>query len=256
MTPIKITTSLDSFLECPQNENEDNDKDREKKISSTIFNMTVHVTIWDVTYYQTKFAALALFAPSKMSNSVESWASSISWGSWLAALGLPFSDIWDIPIASSQMPLPLMNVRIPVKVAPGRDGSCWNLDSSRVVFLKYLASSCWRCENQDLSSFFFSRAFRALMPSRERKAVTDTVIIATAASIWCQKNIHTRLKVLFWIAPETRMMAMMIMQTLRHKNMPKKIFCRRLIWTFQSTMRGIEITIPPPPRLESGVRIF
>lgn len=202
-------------------------------------NLAVHVTIWQVTYYQTKFAALALLVPSKMSNSVESWAISIFWGSWLTALGQSFSDIWDIPIASSQIPLPLINVRIPVKVASGMDGSYWDLDSSCVVFLKYLASSCGRRKNQDLSSNFFSRAFRALITSRDRNVVRDTIIIAAAPSIWCQNTKHTKSKWLFWTRPETRMMAMMIIQTLRHNTMPKKIFCWRLILAFQSTIRGM-----------------
>ncbi len=215
----------------------------EKNLSNTFFNLAIHVTIWQITYYQTIHDALALLAPSKMSNSVKSWAISIFWRSWLTALGQFFSDVWDIPIASSQIRLPLINVRIPVKVARGKDGSCWDLESSCVVFLKSLACSCGRCENQNLSSIFFSRAFRALIPSRPRNVVGDTIIIATAPSIWCQNTNHTMSKVLFWTRPETRIMAMMIIQTLRHNKMPQTIFCWRLILAFQSTIKGIDMTM-------------
>ena len=154
------------------------------------------VTIWHINNFYTKSANLSLFARSKMPNSVEMWATSISWSSWLTALGQFFPDFWVIPIAfdSSQILLPLMNVRISAKVTAGTNGSCWDLGPSFVSFFEYLVISFGRCANQDLSIVFFSRAFRALMPSIDRNEVTDTVIIATAPSTWVQKNNHTMSK--------------------------------------------------------------
>lgn len=53
------------------------------------------------------------------------------------------SDILVIPIAFdlSHIPLPPINVRIPIKLAPGTYGRCSDLHLSCVAFLKYLASS-------------------------------------------------------------------------------------------------------------------
>lgn len=126
------------------------------------------------------------------------------------------------------------------------DGRFSNSYSFGVAFLKFLASSFRRCENQYRSLLFFSRAFKALMPSRDGNADIETIIIATAASAWCQNNIHTKSMVFFIMKPETRTMEMMIIQTLKHKKMPSKIFCRRLILTFQSNMRGNEMTTHVP----------
>lgn len=126
------------------------------------------------------------------------------------------------------------------------DGSCSNSHSSFVDFLKYLPGSFGRCENQYRSLSFLLRVFRALMPSRDRKAVMDTITIATAASAWCQNNTHTKSNVFFMMKPETRTMEMMIIQTLKHKKMPRKVFCRRFILTFQINMRGSEMTTYVP----------
>lgn len=123
------------------------------------------------------------------------------------------------------------------------DGSCWDLNSSSVPFWKYLASSCgWR-QSKDPSIFFFSGAFIALMPSRDWNAVRDTIIIAIAPSAWYQNNTHTMSKVFFTAKPETRTMTMMIIQTLKHKNIPKMIFCWHLILNFQIKMSGIKMTM-------------
>lgn len=108
-----------------------------------------------------------------------------------------------------------------------------------------LPSWSGRFENQYLFCFFFSRAFRALMPRRDRNAVKDTIIIATAPSAWCQNKPQTMSPVWFWTRPETRMMAMTIMQTFKHKKIPTKNFCWSLIFTFQSKIRGIKMTMSP-----------
>ena len=181
------------------------------------------------------------FRSIKMTDLVEIWwATSIFWSVSPVVPGQSFPDLWVIPISldSSQVASPWINVRIPVKVPPGRDGSCSNSDLSCAAFLLYL----W--ENQDRSPFLFSRAFRALMPSKDRNAVMDTIINATAASASRQNNPHTVSMTDFLMRkPEMRTMAIMIIKTLKHRNMPRKIFCFRFILTFQSKMRGIEMTM-------------
>lgn len=121
------------------------------------------------------------------------------------------------------------------------DGSCANSDLFCGAFLKDLASSFGRCENQDRS--LFSRVFRALTPSKDRNAVIETIITAVEAYISSQKISHTMSSMDFlWFLPEMRMRAMMIIKPLRHKKMPRRIFCWRLILIFQSKVKGIEMT--------------
>ncbi len=155
----------------------------------------------------------------------------------LSALGRSLSDSCVIPIVlkSSQLPLPLMNVCMPVKVAPGMDGNCPRSDTFCGVFLKYPTNTFDR--------FLFSRAFWALMPSKDRNAVTESIITAIAASMLSQNSSHTMSTAVFlWLTPEMRTMAMMIIKMLRNKKIPRRIFCLRLILTFQSKVNGIEMT--------------
>ena len=201
----------------------------------------------------TKFPALAGLGLFKISDSIENWwVTLISWGWWLWAPTKSFSLELCTPTPvppplddSFNMLSPQLKVRIPVKFAPGISGSRSNSDSSCVVvdfvFLKYPASTFGRwCEDfQDRCVFF--RAPFALMPSRDQNAVMETIITATAASACCQNSSHTMSRtVVSMRKPEMRTMAMIIIRTLRHKKMPRKIFCWRLILTFQSKMTGID----------------
>lgn len=192
------------------------------------------------------FAAILGLSPGKISDSDDNWwVTLISWLSKLPSAPSPASfDSWLIPIAleSSQFLSPRITVHIPVNVPAGMDGSCSTTDLSCGVFLKCLVSSFWRYENQDRSLFL--RAFRALIPSRERNAVMETIITAAVASTSCQNISHWTSILFFRIRkPETRKMAITIIQMLKHKKMPRKIFCRCLIFTFQSKIMGIKMTM-------------
>ena len=79
--------------------------------------------------------------------------------------------------------------------------------------------------------------------NRALNAVTETTMIAMAASMSYQKLTHAvSTPPLLRRPPATLMMAMIIVQILRQRMPPRASLRRTLIWTFQSRRIGIEMT--------------
>lgn len=83
---------------------------------------------------------------------------------------------------------PLMNVRIPVSLAPGIEGSRWPFNSQSEELFAF-PNRCFRRYQYPARSFF-SRCFRACRPKIERKAVIETIITAILASVSNQNTFH------------------------------------------------------------------
>lgn len=137
---------------------------------------------------------------------------------------------------------PRIKVRIPVNVALGMEGSWPPSNSGSERLAPFLSKAIRRTEYQACA--FFSREWRAFMPSSARKAVKDTVMTEIDAST-CWKNTCHSTSILFLPArssPTMRKIATMIMQMLRQRNRPRTNLWLRLILTFQSMTTGIMMT--------------
>lgn len=189
-------------------------------------------------------------------HSVLPYASSrlLSMSGWLRDEGSSTFEITLVMVlipapAPPPPPPPLINVRKPVIVAPGIDGSLpAPLSGSLVALLLRFQN---RCRDEYGGLACGDLRFRdASATKNDRKAVKEMVDTAMLASACCQKCFHdisiassripsttTRVR-----RADTRTIAVMTINTLRQRNAPRPNFCLGFIRTFQRSRIGMATT--------------
>lgn len=122
-----------------------------KKYPVQLLNITGYLTIWNVTYLQTSFDALCTLG---FIQSIQ-----FGWNGWVQTLD---ACVWLLSaclVPTYQTPLSL---RIPVKVAPGMDGSYSDVNSSYVAFLIL----CCLLEVDDVRTNIFPASFSLVRSER------------------------------------------------------------------------------------------
>lgn len=186
-----------------------------------------------------------LIAEAIPSFDIVSDSDDIFWVTWircsistLSSLALITSTLEAIIFAPL---LARIEVRIPVSVAPGTEGSWWSFNSDSDLLFAFLIRKFRRSEYHRA---FCSRDFSAFRPRSERTAVMETMITAIVASISCQNNAQCTSIFLGRIrSVEMRAIAITIIVVLRQRKMPRSIFWLRLIFTFHSRRIGIMMTV-------------
>ena len=130
---------------------------------------------------------------------------------------------------------PLIKVRIPVNVAEGIVGS--GIPAFFVQWITGFRDTC-------LSSCLIlgGDTLEPVDTKKERKAVTETSITATQASICCQKIDQFSSTKSPSVNPEALTSAATHMTKLKHKENPRSNLDRNRIFTFQRSQIGIAMT--------------